>query len=103
MPGELALTVGQTKFSVPIRLTAAQIRTVIRRYAVHESINLEGRTDQEIVEDVLRSILKRVADVSKESHRRELMQEQSALIEQRLKDENDMFEPVTPQSSRLAK
>lgn len=89
MPGSLSLTVGQATVSVSINLTNTQIRAVLRRYAIIKGIPVEGRTDAEIVEDVLRSLKRHVADHSLDRHRSELIDEQRATIEAIITADND--------------
>lgn len=87
---QLTLTVGTTNISVPIRLDNQQLRAVIRRYAIAKSISLEGKTETEVAQAVLRSLLKYASDVAMDGHRVQLEATARATIEGQLKAENEL-------------
>jgi antitoxin component of RelBE/YafQ-DinJ toxin-antitoxin module len=90
MANQLSLTVGANTISIPINLTAVQIRAVIKRCAVASGIPIEGRTDVEIAEDVLKMLKKIVADRSASEQRKELLSAQRAIIESTVSADNDI-------------
>ena len=90
MANQLSLTIGQNTIPIPLKLTAVQIRAVLRRYCLQTGISIEGRTEVEIVEDVLRSLKKVIADGSLDRHRAELIQAQRDTIESTVSLENDI-------------
>lgn len=97
MPQALTLSVGTANITVPIKLTATQTRVVIRRYAIQQGIAVEGRTDAQIAEDVLRSLLKYVRDKSLDRQRQEEVATLLAQLESTLQSDNDLYdEPPAP-------
>jgi hypothetical protein len=96
MPNRLMLEVGQTTIIVPIKLTATQVRIVIRRYALSRNIAVENATEVEIGEAVLRSLLRYVRDGSMERQRTEALEAQRAALEETLQTDNDLFDEPSP-------
>jgi hypothetical protein len=96
MPNRLMLEVGQTTISVPIKLTAVQLRAVVRRYALTQSIDVESLTEVEIGEAVLRSLLRHVRDGSMDRQRMEAIEAQRAALEATLQTDNDLFDEPVP-------
>lgn len=102
MANQLALTVGTETYTIPIKTTNAKTKAIILRYAVQKGMVTDGRTDQQIAEAVLRSLLKYVSDGSLDRQREELMAVQRASIEETLKTDNTMFdEPVVALAARV--
>lgn len=93
MANQLSLTVGQTTITVPIKLDNVKLRAVIRRYALYKGINMQDRTEIQIAEAVLRSLLRTVADGSQDMQRIELEAGLRASIEEQLKADNDIADP----------
>lgn len=83
---------------MPIKLTNAAARAAILRYAASRAIATEGRTEQQVAEAVLRSLLRYVRDVSIDRQRAELLAVGSATMEATIAADNDMVdpEPVVP-------
>lgn len=94
MPNNISISLGQNTYTVPIKLTIAQTRAVILRYAVQRGIRTEVRTEQQIAEAVLRSLLKVVRDNSIDRQRTEQLDLQRATIEALLVSDNDLFDDV---------
>lgn len=94
MANQITLTIGAQTYAVPIKLTNQQTQAVISRYVVQRGIRTEGRTNQQIVEAVLRSLLKYVADNSTERQRTELLDAQRAAVETTVRTDNDLFDAV---------
>lgn len=92
MAGTLSLTVGTATATVPIRGTNAQINAAIRRYALAKGIEVEGRSATQVGEDVLRSLLRHVRDVSIDQQRLELLAAQAAEREAQIGADNDIVE-----------
>lgn len=98
MANNLSITIGTQTYTVPIKLTNLLTRAVLLRYAVQRGIVTEGRTQEQIAEAVLRSLLKYVADHSIDRQRAELLDAQRATIEETITTDNDVVdpEPVVP-------
>lgn len=96
MPGRLILEIGQTQIPVPIKLTAAQIRAVVRRYALTKGVPVSSLTEVEIAEAVLRSLLKHVRDGSIDQQRRDALLAQQAALEATLQSDNALFDDAPP-------
>lgn len=90
MPGTLAITVGVTNLSIPIKGTNAQINAALKRFAIQRGLATEGRTAAEIGTDVLTEILKTVKDGSIDRQRAELLQAQQAALDATLLLDNDL-------------
>lgn len=90
MANRLILELGVNSVSIPLNLTIAQIRAAIKRYAVQSGIAIEGRTDAEIAEDVLRSLKKVITDKSIDRQRYELLEAQRSAIDATLNADNDL-------------
>jgi hypothetical protein len=84
-----------TKVGIPLKGTPAQLRTVIRRYAIQSNITVEGKTDGEIARAVLRRLMKIVLDGSVDRQRQDAISEQMATIEATIAADNDLLEPET--------
>jgi hypothetical protein len=99
---QLALTIGAGTVTVEIRATDAQTRAAMRRYAEVRGLTLAGRTNAQIAEDVLRSLLKIVADASMGQQREELLAAQRAALETQLNAENDLADgPYQPPTAPI--
>lgn len=90
MANSLSITLGATTLSVPIKGTITQVRAALKRYAIYRDIKIEGKTDQEIGEDVLRAIVLTIKEGSKDQQRKELYAQQLATFEQTLNTDNDL-------------
>lgn len=90
MPNRLILEYGVNVVSIPLNMTVAQIRTVLKRYALQSQIVVEGRSEIEVAEDVLRSLKKIVNENSLERQRRELLEAQRVAMEVTLDTDNDL-------------
>lgn len=90
MANSLSITLGATTLSIPVKGTVAQVKAVLKRYAKSRDIKVEGRTDQEIGEDVLRAILLTIKDGSKSQQREEMYNAQLASFEQTIETDNDL-------------
>ena len=102
MANNISVTIGAQTYTVPIKLTNAQLRAALLRYAVQRGIRTEGRTEQQIAEAVLRSLLKYVGDNSTDRQRAELLEAQRATIEATIKSDNELFdEPIEVAQARL--
>lgn len=92
MANNISLTIGAQTYTVPIKLTNAQLRAALLRYAHQRGIRTDGRTEQQIAEAVLRSLLKYVRDNSIDRQRAELLDAQRTAIEATINSDNDLFD-----------
>lgn len=92
MSNNLSLTIGQNTATVPIKLSNAQANAVLLRYCAVKGIPTEGRTPAQIGDDVLRSLMRYVRDVSLDQHRAELLAQQRAELEESINAANDLFD-----------
>lgn len=100
MANQFTLTAGAKTYTIPIKLTALQIKNMVVRYAKHYNIPLtttdaEGvvtpRTDDAVVEEVFRSVLASLASVSKHVQQQEEAAKVQAGIDATVNADNDLF------------
>lgn len=84
-----------TTVGIPLKGTPAQLRTVLRRFAIQNNITVEGKTDAEIARAVLRRLMRIVLDGSIDRQRQEALAQQMATIEATIAADNDLLEPET--------
>lgn len=77
---------------MPLKLTNAQLRAAIRRYALTKGIPVESLTEAEIGMAVLKSLAKSVRDGSLGQQRRDALLAQQAALEATLALENDIYD-----------
>jgi hypothetical protein len=97
MPGKLILEINGTPFAaIPVKLTGAQIRAVVRRFAKRQNVILEGKTEAEIGEAALRRLLRWMKYESLDEQRKDLMDAKIAEIEAILQGDNDLYDEPEP-------
>lgn len=90
MPNQLTLTIGANTVTVPIKGSNAAVNAAILRYAIQTGLDVAGKTATEIGADVLKSLIKIVADRSLDRQRIDLLAAQQATIDATLLQDNDL-------------
>lgn len=95
MPGRLILEINGTPVAVvPIKLTAAQIRAVVRRFAKAQNVVVEGKTEVEIGEAALRRVLRWLKANSERVQRDTEVAARMADIEALVAADNDLYDEI---------
>jgi hypothetical protein len=92
MANQLSLTIGVNTYTIPIKLDNAATRAVLTRFATQKGIDLVGRTEQQIAVDILRHLLRYVAETSRDKQRQTLEGALRASLESQLVAENDVVD-----------
>lgn len=90
MANNISMTIGVNTVTVPIKGTNAKLNAAILRYATHKGIPTDGRTPLEIGTDVLTSLLKIMAEISRDRQRVELLAAQQEALEATIALDNDL-------------
>lgn len=90
MPNRLILELGTNTYSIPLGGTVTQIRNMLTRVARFYVIATEGRTNQEVIEDILTQVKKDLRDRSVEIQRQDEIASRMADIQVIIETDNGL-------------
>lgn len=90
MANRLILELGANTYSIPLGGTITQIRNALIRVARFHNIAIEGRTQQEVIEDILSQVKRDWRNTSVEMQRQEQVASKLAEIEAAIEADNNL-------------